>query len=138
MTTSLSYRDRFGHTWQVRVSRAAKDTWSCVFINDDVRLTSENTVDAHPSELTEAELKDLFCDAERVIESGGERWYVGYRQRSFGRQRRAQGSLFTRFRSEGGEVRYSRDMLDFRHLSESALCEHLEALRRGGARAKSA
>lgn len=138
MTTSITYRDRFGHDWQTRVSRSAKDGWSCVFTHGNVRLISEDPIDSHPSELSEAEVKNLFCDAERVIQGGEERWFVGYRQRAFGRQRRAQGSLFTRFRSEGGEVRYSRDMLDFRHLPEATLRDHLDTLRRGGARAKSA
>jgi hypothetical protein len=75
--------------------------------------------------MTVDNLKDAFCDAERVLVDDGDVWYVGYRKRSVGRSGRVQGGLHTRFRAESGEVCYSRNMLDFRHMSSSTLKEHL-------------
>jgi hypothetical protein len=71
-------------------------------------------------------VKELFCAAERVVEYGQEKWYVGFRART-GRGGRPQSGVQTRFRSESGEVRYAKRMLQFRHMSDAALCEQLTA-----------
>lgn len=76
--------------------------------------------------LTSVRLKELFCDAERVLEYEDETWYVGYRTR-MGRGGRVQGGMHTRFRSESGEIRYSKGMLHFRHMPEESLCQQLVA-----------
>ena len=130
MATNLSYTDRFGHEWRVRGTKASDGGWSFVFVTNGIRLHTDGAVETPPARLGEAELKELFCDAERAITVDGETWYVGYRRRpSSGRGNMQGGGLVTRFRSDAGEMRYSRDMLDFRHMSTEALCEHLAAAR---------
>ncbi len=84
----------------------------------------ETDIDSTP--VTASRLKDIFCDAERVLKHDGETWYVGYRKRS-GRGGHNQAGLHTRFRSENGEVRYAKGMLHFRHMPSDALSEQLEA-----------
>ena len=81
------------------------------------------------ADLTAASLKELFCRAERVLVHGNEKWYVGYRDQ-IGRGGVAKPGAFPSFKSETGEVRISRAMLHFRHMSENALCEHLAAAKR--------
>lgn len=119
------YADRHGRAWRLKTSPSSAGTWSLEFLDDDIRLLAEGPIERDPTSLSEAEVKDLFCDAERLLVEGRENWYVGYRARPMGRQGRFQGGLCTRFRSEGGEVKYSRDMLDFRHMPEAALRERL-------------
>lgn len=126
MSSELAYADRFGHEWQVMAGRAGGG-WAVAFTREEARLEVSEPQARHPRALTAPELKELFCDAERVVTAGGQRWYVGYRHRADGRQRPQQGGLCTRFRSESGELRYSRDMHDFRHLPLAALGDRLAA-----------
>lgn len=129
MATNLTYTDRFGHEWRVRGTRS-DGGWSFVFVTNGIRLVAEGVVETPPARLGDAELKELFCDAERTITTDGETWYVGYRRRpSSGRGNMQGGGLVTRFRSDTGEIRYSREMLDFRHMSADALREHLDTAR---------
>lgn len=133
MPASLSYTDRFGQTWRVRGVQTPHGAWTLAFASPGIRLVSTETLTSKPAELTLEGLKEVFCDAERVLESDGETWYVGYRRRTFGRRSTPQGELCTRFRSEAGEVRFSHAMLDFRHMATSDLREHLVTLlRRNG------
>jgi hypothetical protein len=55
----------------------------------------------------------------------GEKWYVGYRSRSGGRGGQSNAGLHTRFRSESGEVRFAKGVINFRHMPERALSEYL-------------
>ena len=116
-----TYLDRFGHEWSMRVARKRGKPGSVTFTCGDLVLVAD---DDDPADLTSARLKDLFCDAERVLKHRKEKWYVGFRQR-MGRGGRAQAGMHTRFRSESGEVRYSRGILHFRHMPETALLDHL-------------
>jgi hypothetical protein len=116
-----TYMDRFGHEWSMRVARKRGKPGSVTFTCGDLVLVVD---DDDPATLTSARLKDLFCDAERVLKYKKEKWYVGFRQR-MGRGGRAQAGMHTRFRSESGEVRYSRGILHFRHMPEPALLDHL-------------
>jgi hypothetical protein len=123
------YTDRFGHEWSVRVERKRGKPKCVTFTCGDFRLIAVEddasaTVNPGP-----AYLKDLFCDAERVLVHENQKWYVGFRSR-MGRGGRPQGGMHTRFRSESGEIRYSKGMLHFRHMPESTLCEHLRAAQR--------
>jgi hypothetical protein len=129
----LEYVDRFGYRWQARVGRGPSETWQLVFSQGEVRLVAARTVEVRPEALSQGDLKDLFCDAEREIVVGGVTWYVGYRQRVFGPRSRMQGGLCTRFRSTSGETRYSRSILDFRHMPAAALHKYLANAERSAA-----
>ncbi len=131
----MRYTDRFGHCWSVSYNRVGDAGWSLVFADGGIRLVNIEPVATHPGALSEAELKEMFCDAERVLVCDDETWYVGYRRRATGGRGRSHAGLATRFRSEAEDVRYSRQMLDFRHMSTGQLREHLEAAR-GNARKK--
>ena len=133
-TRTLSYTDRFGHTWRIKASALSESEWRLVFTNGNIRLRGAEPVDTRPRSMSHESLKDAFCDAERVLVDDGETWYVGYRERAFGRGGRSQGGLCTRFRAESGEVRFSRSMLDFRHMSSDALKEHLATAQRSTVR----
>ncbi len=124
MSDDQGYKDRFGHTWSVRVERPRGASRCVVFTCGKIRLIATYDGATGLADLTAARLKELFCDAERVLVHGDETWYVGYRAR-MGRGGRVQPGMFTTFRSETGKVWYSKAMLHFRHMSESALCEHL-------------
>ncbi len=126
MSDDQGYTDRFGHTWSVRAQRPRGAPRSVVFTCGETKLIATHDEATGLADLTAARLKELFCDAERVLVHGNEKWYVGYRSR-MGRGGRVQPGMFTRFRSETGQVRYSKSMLHFRHMSDSALCEHLAA-----------
>jgi hypothetical protein len=119
-----TYKDRFGNEWFVQVESDKKTPTSVSFTCNEFRLIAVE--DETPDRETDpaARLKDLFCDAERVVTHGRETWYVGFRKRT-GRGGQVQGGMHTRFRSENGEVRYAKGMLHFRHMSNAALCEHL-------------
>ncbi len=78
------------------------------------------------SNLTLTRLRKFFCDAERVLDVGGESWLVGYRRRTHSGGQ-TQDGMHTWFRSESGEVRYATGMLQFRHMPQGTLCEHLAA-----------
>jgi len=123
MNEAQAYTDRFGNTWSVRTERARGRGRYFVFTCGDIRLLSGQDADA---EHTGADLKDLFCEAERVIELEDELWYVGYRSRVNARGARTQGGVCTRFRSESGRVGYSKTMLLFRQMPEAELRRHLK------------
>lgn len=127
MATIPSYTDRFGYQWRVSAARAPDGGWIFTFVSRGIRLIATGAVATPPASLGEAELKELFCDAERPFESDGETWHVGYRHRTAGRGGSSQGGLCVRFRAQGGEVRYSRAMLDFRHMPTDLLREELLA-----------
>lgn len=137
MPALLSYTDRFGHRWRVRCSQTPDGDWTLAFASAGVRLVGSGTTATPLSAMSPEDLKECFCDAERVLVSGGVRWFVGYRRRTFGRRSTPQGGLCTRFRSEAGDVRFSHVMLDFRHMPTSALREHLVAILRRNGRAAS-
>lgn len=138
MAAPLTYTDRFGYRWTVRRSRAPQGGWFVEFVSRDLKLVTPEPVDANPRTLTTAQLKELFCDAERQFASGGETWYVGYRQTTSGGRGNSHGGLSTRFRSASGEVRYSREMLDFRHMPTANLCRHVQGTDKPVARGKKA
>ncbi len=124
MSDDQGYTDRFGHTWSVRAGRPRGTSRSVVFTCGEIQLIATDDGVTGLADLTATRLKELFCDAERVLVHGKEKWHVGYRAR-MGRGGRVQPGMFTRFRSETGEVRYSKAMLHFRHMSDSALCDNL-------------
>jgi hypothetical protein len=136
MTTAargaLGYTDRFGHEWRVETRRATGAAWRVAFTCGAIRLAVAEPVDTDPATLSPAGLKDLFCDAERELEYGGEIWFVGYRSRPAGRTGQSGAGLCTRFRSASGEVRYHASILHFRHLSAEVLREDLARLSRAG------
>jgi hypothetical protein len=120
------YKDRFGNVWSTRVeSRDGKRT-SVSFKCGEFRLVASEEETEDNSDDTAKRLKDLFCEAERIVVHEKQKWYVGYRKRT-GRGGRGLGVMQTRFRSEDGEVRYAKGMLHFRHMQQSELCEHLAA-----------
>jgi hypothetical protein len=131
-TLDQSYTDRFGHEWSMRVKKKRGKPESVTFTCGELLLVVS---DEEGEDLTTTPLKDLFCDAERVLLDRKEKWYVGFRKR-MGRGGRAQAGMHTRFRSESGEVRYSRGILHFRHMPETALRDHLGSAER--ARSKTA
>ncbi len=130
MSDDQSYTDRFGHTWSVRAKRPHGTSRYVVFTCGEIQLIATHDGTTDLADLTTARLKELFCRAERVLVHGNEKWYVGYRGR-ISKGGTALPGGFPRFRSETGEVRISKALLDFRHMSESALCEHLAAAKRG-------
>lgn len=122
-----TYTDRFGNEWSVRVRGAASKPRRVSFRCKDFHLIAVEAEDSEDSsDASLAKLKEYFCDAERVLEHEGERWYVGYRTRSGGRGGQNNAGLHTRFRSESGEVRYAKGVLHFRHMPHVSLSKHLE------------
>ncbi len=130
MSDDRRYTDRFGHTWSVRAKRPHGTSRDVVFTCGEIQLIATHDGTTDLADLAAARLKELFCDAERVLVHENEKWYVGYRKR-IGKGGIALAGVFPSFRSETGDVRISRVMLHFRHMSESALCEHLAAAKRG-------
>jgi hypothetical protein len=128
------YQDRFGHDWSISEERKRGKLKGVTFTCGDFLLVAEVDADADQGSLTSARLKELFCDAERVLVHEKEKWYVGFRTR-MGRGGRVQGGMHTRFRSESGEIRYSKGMLHFRHMPEDALCEQLAAAQKASTQA---
>ena len=128
--TDQTYTDRFGNEWSISTQRRRGTPRRLTFTCGEFRLiaaeddTAGVTVLTSSEGLTSSEVKEIFCDAERVLVHGGETWYVGYRKR-IGRGGQAQAGIFTRFRCESGEMRFTRTMLCFRHMPEAALREHL-------------
>jgi hypothetical protein len=118
------YTDRFGHEWSIRTERKRGTPRRLTFTCGEFQLIVADDDTTNGNGLTPSEVKELFCDAERVLVHDSETWYVGYRKRA-GRGGRAQAGMFTRFRSENGETRYTRTMLCFRHMPAAALCGHL-------------
>ncbi len=120
------YRDRFGTEWSVRVESKPGKQRRVSFKCKEFRLVAEEDETEDHTDFSLARLKEVFCDAERVLKHGGEKWHVGFRKR-MGRGGQAQGGTHTRFRSESGEVRYAKGMLHFRHMPEASLREQLKA-----------
>ena len=89
-----TYMDRFGHEWSMQVKRRRGKPECVTFTCGDMVLVAD---DEESAVLTEARLKDLFCDAERVLKHRKEKWFVGFRKR-MGRGGRAQAGMNTRFR----------------------------------------
>jgi hypothetical protein len=124
VSKARSYADRFGYTWSVRAETSVTDEPPrIVFRNRRVRMVA--TAEESLNTLSSEQLKELFCDAERVLESDGVTWYVGYRDRTAGRGGGRYKNLCTRFRSATGELRYARDIIDFRHMTSADLCRQL-------------
>ncbi len=121
-----AYNDRFGNEWHVLVESKRGEPKRVSFTCDEFELTAVEDDTTDQSDLSTTWLKDLFCSAERVFVYGNEKWYVGFRSR-IGRGGRPQGGVQTRFRSESGEERYSKRMLQFRHMPHAALCKQLAA-----------
>ena len=122
-----TYSDRFGNDWSIKVKGAAGKARQVSFRCKDFRLVAVEEDDAEGrSDVSLEKLKEFFCDAERVLKYDGETWYVGYRTRSGGRGGKSNAGLHTRFRSESGEVRHAKGVINFRHMPKSALCEHLK------------
>ena len=88
-------------------------------------IAIEDETASDQADLTATQLKDLFCTAERLVLHGKEKWYVGFRTRT-GRGGRPIGGVQTRFRSERGEVRYARGMVNFRHMPSTELCRQID------------
>ena len=121
-----TYADRFGNDWSIRVKGAAGKARRVSFKCKGFHLIAVEDDDSEDrTEVSLARLKEFFCDAERVLEHNGERWYVGYRTRSGGRGGQSNAGLHTRFRSESGEVRFAKGVINFRHMPERALSEYL-------------
>jgi hypothetical protein len=122
-----TYKDRFGNEWSVKVeSRRGKPTRASFTCNEMRLIAVEDDMAVDQSDLTATQLKDLFCAAERLVVHAKEKWYVGFRTRT-GRGGRPIGGVQTRFRSERGEVRYARGMVNFRHMPFTELCLQLDA-----------
>lgn len=128
---NIEYKDRFGHTWSIRPARSRGKSSDLTFICGEIELIATAEEVKNTSDLSETEVKELFCDAERMIIHQNEKWFVGYRTRVGGRGGRAQAGICTRFRSESGEVRYSKSMLHFRHMSAGDLSKHLAKAQAG-------
>lgn len=129
-----TYTDWCGNCWSVRMESSGSRS-SVAFISKGLRLVAAG-IDSDATDLTLSRLKQLFCDADRVLEDRGLRWRVGYRRRT-GMSDRTQPGMNTWFTSERGEVRYIRGLLQFRTMAHRTLCEHLRmALRVVGDRAK--
>ncbi len=122
----MEYQDRFGNEWLVDEERKRGKLKSVTFTCGDYVLVADAGDEVGDGPLTSIRVKELFCDAERVVTHQDEKWYVGYRTR-MGRGGRVQGGIHTRFRSEKGEIRYSKGMLHFRHMPEDTLCQQLTA-----------
>ena len=123
------YKDRFGHEWSISEQRKRGKLKGLTFSCGDFLLVADVDEAEDQGVLTSARLKELFCDAERVLEHDDEKWYVGFRTR-MGRGGRVQGGMHTRFRSESGEVRYAKGMLHFRHMPENSLRDQLAVAQR--------
>jgi hypothetical protein len=123
---SQCYTDRFGNEWSIATERKRGKPRRVVFTCGEFELVAFEEDAASQPDFSATRLKELFCDAERVIEHEAETWYVGFRQR-VGRGGRVQAGIHTRFRSESGEVRYAKTMLHFRHMPETALRKQLTA-----------
>lgn len=121
-----TYEDRFGNAWDVQLESKRGKPKRMLFTCDEFRLVAEEDEAEEQADSVSERVKQLFCSAERVIEYGKEKWYVGFRSRT-GRGGRPQGGVQTRFRSESGEIRYAKRMIQFRHMSDTALCEQLVA-----------
>lgn len=119
------YKDRFGNEWSVRAESRRGQPTRVSFTCGKLRLivVEDDAIDRGDS--ASARLKELFCDAERVVVRGTETWYVGFRKRA-GRGGRTQAGMHTRFRSDSGEVRFAKGVLHFRHMPEAVLCKHLD------------
>lgn len=118
------YTDSSGNQWSVRLGSLSGTRRSIAFTSKGHRLIAEG-VDAETSgELTVTRLKELFCDADRVLENCGVSWHVGYRRR-LGMSEHTTPGMNTWFTSDRGEVRYVQGMLPFRHLDELVLREYL-------------
>jgi hypothetical protein len=137
MDNGRAYTDRFGHEWSVSAGQVRGANKSVVFTCGEFQLVAAEAEVANAANFTDSQLKELFCDAERVVVHENEMWYVGYRRRASGRGGRAQGGMCTRFRSETGELRYAKAMILFRHMREDALLEHLAAAQRATSNATS-
>jgi hypothetical protein len=123
-----TYTDRFGHVWEVRFKRGSGAARYVTFTCGEFQLVAaeeEATGAGHGP--TGSQLKELFCDAERVLAYENEVWYVSYRHRAG--KGRVHAGLYTRFRSAADEVRYSPKMLQFRQMTEDDLCQHLASAR---------
>lgn len=129
--TDQTYTDRFGNEWSISTQRRRGTPRRLTFTCGEFRLIAAESDTAGVAGLTSSEVKEIFCDAERVLVHGGETWYVGYRKR-MGRGGQAQAGIFTRFRCESGEIRFTKTVLCFRHMPEAALCEHLSTADRTG------
>ncbi len=121
-----TYEDRFGNVWSVRLESEAGNPRRVLFTCKSFRLIAEQDEQDDRAVLSSARLKELFCDAERVLEYDGQEWRVGFRDRT-GRGGKTLGGTHTRFRSENGEVRYAKTMVHFRHMPQAALRKHLVA-----------
>lgn len=133
MSNEIEYADRFGNTWVVKAKREQGESGKFVFTCGDARLIADGEGPSDLDDLTATRLKELFCDAERVLVHKDETWYVGYRMRVGGRGGRMNAGMHTRFRSESGAVRYSKTMLHFRHMSDDDLKEQLAKASPSGA-----
>jgi hypothetical protein len=121
------YKDRFGNEWSVKVeSRRGKPTRATFMCNEMQLIAVEEETSSDRADLTARQLKELFCTAERLVLHGKEKWYVGFRTRT-GRGGRPIGGVQTRFRSEHGELRYARGMVNFRHMPSTELCRQIDA-----------
>lgn len=124
-----TYLDRFGNEWVIKVESKRGQPTRVSFTCDELRLVAAEDEPTDAQDLNSEQLKDLFCSAERMVIHRDEKWFVGFRTR-IGRGGRAHGGVQTRFRSESGEVRFTKNMLQFRHMSGAALCEQLAAATR--------
>lgn len=125
------YHDRFGYEWEIKFQKKRGKPTRVVFTCGDLELVGEDEIAQPPTRQSEY-IKELFCDAERLLVHADKKWYVGYRQR-IGRGGHATGGTTTRFRCENGEVRYAGKMLHFRHMPEGTLREHLVSIKAGPA-----
>ena len=123
-----TYPDRFGNDWSIQEDDTEDNTRHVWFSCQDFQLivVEADDEEADRRDLSLEQLKELFCDAERILELEDETWYVGYRTRSGGRGGQSNAGLHTRFRSESGEIRYAKGVINFRHMPKSALSEHLK------------
>jgi hypothetical protein len=121
-----TYKDRFGNDWTIQMESTRGKPKRVSFTCDEFLLVAVEDETEAPTESTSERVKELFCAAERVVTHEEEKWYVGFRTRT-GRGGRSQGGVQTRFRSESGEVRYAKRMLQFRHMPRAELCEQLAA-----------
>lgn len=118
------YLDQLGNNWSVRVESADGNSTSVSFSANGLRLIADGTPTDALGDVAVTRLKELFCDADRVLEHHGVTWRVGYRRRT-GVVGHARPGMNTWFTSQHGEVRYVQEMLPFRYLEDAVLCERL-------------
>lgn len=118
------YLDQLGNRWSVRVHSPSGNQTLVWFRSHGLRLVADGVSADAGKDLPATRLKELFCDADRMVNYRGEQWRVGFRRR-VGMALSSPSGMNTWFTSPGGEVRYVQEMLQFRQMTNDELCSRL-------------